>query len=100
MLDWSQCAAAERVPQRIRFDLPQTRVDLVEEFIPQAAPALLIPVKPLGQIRLSLGLDDERAAHVLRAVMRAQTSAHGEPTFGFPSPSPCPLRPCIPASSK
>jgi len=69
--------------QRILFDLPQTRLDLVEEFLAQAAPALLIPIKPLGQVRLSLGLDDERTAHFLRAAIRAQTSSHGEPALGF-----------------
>src|ERR1035441_204238 len=35
-------------------------------------------VKSLGKVHLSLGPGNERAAHFLRAVMRAQTSSHSE----------------------
>jgi hypothetical protein len=72
-----------RVAQRILFNRPQPGLDLVEKFAAQAAPALLISVKSLGQVRLSLAPDDERAAHFLRAVMRAQTSFHGDQALGF-----------------
>lgn len=68
--------------QRILLNLAQEGPNLGEELITQALLALFIPIELLGQISFRLRPDDKPIAHFLREVMRAYTSAQGEPPFG------------------